>query len=204
MWEARMEFDAFKDLLLRQRAIRKFDVSRPVDDGMIEQAIRIAEFAPNGGNRQPWRFLVIRDPEKKARLGVIFDELGAQLYGENAPERTPWQDVPVLVAVCSISGAAGPAANQSSASSVFPAVQNLLLAVHAMGMGSVLTTRWRAREDEVKQILGVPEDVDIHAILPIGWPDRKYGRGRRVPVAEVTYREKYGEPWITAPEIRPT
>jgi nitroreductase len=199
-----MEFEAFRDLLLRQRAIRKFDVSRPVDDATLEQAIRIAEFAPNGGNRQPWRFLVIRSPETKARLGTIFDELGTQLYGENAPERTPWQEVPVLVAVCSMSGAAGPAGGQTSAASVFPAVQNLLLAVHAMGLGSVLTTRWKARENEVKQILDVPENVEMHAILPIGWPDRTYGRGRRVPLAEVTYRERYGELWIPAAEIRVT
>jgi nitroreductase len=199
-----MEFDAFKDLLLHQRAIRKFDVSRPVDDTIVEQAIRIAEFAPNGGNRQPWRFIVIRNPETKAKLGVIFDELGAQLYGANAPERTPWQDVPVLVAVCSSSGAAGPAGGQSSTASIFPAVQNLLLAVHAMGLGSVLTTRWKAREKEVKPLLNLPEDIEMHAILPIGWPDRKYGRGKRVPVAEVTYRETYGEPWMVAPEIRLT
>ena len=199
-----MEFDAFKDLLLRQRAIRKFDVSRPVDDALVAQAIRLAEFAPNGGNRQPWRFIVIRNPETKAGLGKIFDELGAQLYGANAPERTPWQDVPVLVAVCSIAGAAGPAGGQTAAASVYPAVQNLLLTVHSMGLGSVLTTRWKAREAEVKKLLDLPENVEMHAILPIGWPERQYGRGRRVPMAEVTYREKYGEPWLAAPEIRVT
>jgi hypothetical protein len=70
-----------------------------------------------------------------------------------------------------------------------------------MGLGSVLTTRWKARENEVKKLLDLPDDIEMHAILPIGWPDRKYGRGRRVPVAEVTYREKYGQPWAEAPEI---
>lgn len=190
-----MEFQEFSDLLSRQRAIRKFDTSRPVDDALVQQALRVARYAPNGGNRQPWRFIVVRDRAAKAKLGAIFDELGARLYGANAPERTPWQEVPLLIAVCSENapGPANPAA--PVASSIYPAVQNLLLAVHALGLGSVLTTRWKAREAEVKGILGLPDGYEVHAILPIGWPDRAYGRGRRRPVSEVTYRERFGEAW---------
>jgi nitroreductase len=173
-----------------------------VDDATIEQAIRLAEFAPNGGNRQPWRFLVVRDPETKGALGKIFDELGARLYGGGAPERTPWEDVPALVVVCSERPPNAPSATASPMdASVYPAVQNLLLSIHAMGLGSVLTTRWKAREAEMKAPLGLPDNVEMHAILPVGWPDRKYGRGKRVPMAEVTYREKWGQPWKVAPAI---
>jgi nitroreductase len=80
-------------------------------------------------------------------------------------------------------------------SNVYPAVQNILLAVTALGLGSVLTTRWKAREDEVKAILGLGAGQTMHAILPIGWPDRKYGRSHRRPVAEITSLDRYGQTW---------
>jgi len=59
----------------------------------------------------------------------------------------------------------------------------------------VLTTRWKRREDEYRDLLGLGENLEAHAILPVGWPIRKYGRGKRKPVAEITYREKHGKPW---------
>src|SRR3990172_9133132 len=93
-------FDDIERLMLTQRAIRIFDGS-PVDDALIERALNAATHAPSGGNRQPWRFIIVRDRETKRALGVIFDELGKMLYGEDAPERTPWEEVPVLIAVCS-------------------------------------------------------------------------------------------------------
>ena len=186
-------FEAIEQVMLRQRAVREFN-DNPVDDALIERAIRAATFAPSGGNQQPWRFIVIRDRDTKAKLGVIFDELGRQIYGDHAPVRTPWQDVPVLIAACTEEGKGGGGA------SIFPVVQNLLFALHAIGLGSVLTTRWKAREAEVKPLLGLPDNMEAHAILPVGWPVRKYGRGRRQPVAEITSREKYGVPWAEAPQ----
>jgi nitroreductase len=79
--------------------------------------------------------------------------------------------------------------------SVFPAVQNLLLAAHALGLGTVLTTRWKAREAEVRPLLGLPDNVSPFAIVPMGWPETPPGRNRRKPVREVTFRERYGEAW---------
>ena len=132
-------FEAIEQVMLRQRAVREFN-DNPVNDALIERAIRAATFAPSGGNQQPWRFIVIRDRDTKAKLGVIFDELGRQIYGDHAPVRTPWQDVPVLIAACTEEGKGGGGA------SIFPVVQNLLFALHAIGLGSVLTTRWKARD----------------------------------------------------------
>ena len=185
---ASVSFDVLERLLTTQRAVRLFS-EQPVDDTLLERAIRAATFAPSGGNSQPWRFIVIRDRDTKQQLGTIFDELGKQLYGDNAPERTPWEDVPVLIAVCSASG------SPHLTASIYPVVQNLLLALHGLGLGSVLTTRWKAREAEINPLLGLPENMEAHAILPVGWPARRYGKGRRKPVAEVTSREKYGQPW---------
>jgi nitroreductase len=185
-------FDELERIMLRQRAVRLF-TDQPVDDATLERLIRAATFAPSGGNRQPWRFIIVRDKATKAALGKIFDELGLQFYGANAPERTPWVDVPALIAVCA-EESGGPA-GVAAAASIYPVVQNLLLAIHGFGLGSVLTTRWKAREAEVKPLLGLPENIDAHAILPVGWPIRKYGRGKRMPVKEITFREKFGQPW---------
>jgi nitroreductase len=186
------DFETLEKTMRLQRAVRLF-TNDPVDDELVARLIRTATFAPSGGNRQPWRFIVIRDRGTKAALGKVFDELGAQLYGPNAPERTPWGDVPVLIAV--ISEARAPAPGEAMGSSIYPVVQNLLLAIHGAGLGSVLTTRWKAREADVRPLLGLDEKMDVHAILPVGWPTRKYGRGKRLPVAEITSREKYGQPW---------
>jgi nitroreductase len=186
-----LDTEAFFELLRTQRAVRLF-TDQPVDDATVQRLIAMSVRAPNGGNQQPWHYIVVRDRETKAALGKIFDELGQQIYGANAPERTPWVDVPVLIVVCTQND---PAREALMGASVYPAVQNLLLTAHAMGLGSVLTTRWKAREPEVKPILGLPEGYTPQAILPIGWPARKYGRSRRKRVAEITSREKFGQPW---------
>jgi nitroreductase len=185
-------FEELERIMLRQRAVRLF-TDQPVDDATLERLIRVATFAPSGGNRQPWKFIIVRDKATKAALGKIFDELGQQFYGANAPERTPWADVPALIAVCA-QESGGPAGVAAGAS-IYPVVQNLLLAIHGFGLGSVLTTRWKAREAEVNPLLGLPDGMEAHAILPVGWPVRKYGRGKRLPVKDVTYREKHGQPW---------
>ncbi|MEO8540888.1 MAG: nitroreductase family protein [bacterium] len=190
-----MDFAEFEQLLATQRAIRKFD-GRPVEDATIATILKAATRAPSARNIQPWRFVVIRDTETKKSLGTIFDELGQQYYGAGAPDRQPWAEVPVLIAVCAenVFGS-GEGASAALAASVFPAVQNLLLAAHALGLGTVLTTRWRAREAEVRPILGLPENVSVHAIVPLGWPEARPGRNRRKPVKEVTFREQFGQPW---------
>ena len=162
----------------------------------IERIITAATRAPSARNAQPWRFIVIRERETKARLGVIFDELGAAMYGGGAPDRTPWEDVPVLIAVCS-EGSFGEdgSARMAMDASIFPAVQNLLLAARAFGPGTVLTKRWKRREAELRPLLGLPESVGVHAVIPTGWLDARFGRTSRRPVAEVTYRERFGQPW---------
>lgn len=190
-----MDFADFEQLVASQRAIRKFD-GRDIDEAVIEAVLRAATRAPSARNIQPWRFIVVREAETKRRLGEIFDELGSQLYGAGAPERTPWAEVAVLIVVCAENAfGTGDSAATALGASIFPAVQNLLLAAHALGLGTVLTTRWKAREAELRPILGMPENVSIHAIVPMGWPETRPGRNRRRPVREVAFRERFGEPW---------
>jgi len=190
-----MNLDDFEELAATQRAVRHF-AERPVEDAIVERVLRVATRAPSARNIQPWRFIVIRDGATKAALGKIFDELGQQFYGAGAPDRMPWAEVPVLIAICSENPfGAGEAGATALGASIFPAVQNLLLAAHAAGLGAVLTTRWKAREAELRPILGLPEGVAVHAIVPLGWPLAKPGRNRRRPVREVAYRERFGTPW---------
>jgi nitroreductase len=180
-----------------QRAIRHFKPD-PVDDALIERIVDAAIRAPSARNAQPWRFIVIRDRETKAALGRIFDEIGAARPDHPPPDRMPWQDVPVLIAVCS-EGSFGESISGVMAmdASIFPAVQNLLLAARALGLGTVLTTRWKAREDELRPLLGLPPNAQVHAIVPLGWAARRFGPTTRRPAREVMFRERYGAPFAS-------
>lgn len=190
-----MELEAFEELAATQRAVRRFS-DKPLEDVLVERLLRVASRAPSARNAQPWRFIVIRDPETKRELGDIFDQLGTQLYGAGAPDHTPWSEVPVLIAVCSERPfGEGEAAAAALGASIYPAVQNLLLAAHAAGLGAVLTTRWKIRESELRPLLSLPGTMAVHAIVPLGWPVEPLGRNRRRPVRDVTYRERFGEPW---------
>ncbi|MGH2632248.1 MAG: nitroreductase family protein [Tepidiformaceae bacterium] len=190
-----MKFEDLDQLLGTQRAVRKF-TEQPVDDALIERVLAAATRAPSARNVQPWRFIVVRNAGTKQALGQIFDELGTGMYGAGAPERTPWGEVPVLIAVCS-EYAFGQSESGIAAlgASIYPAVQNLLLAAHALGLGTVLTTRWKTREADVRPLLGLPDTMAVHAIIPMGWPVAQLGRNRRRPAVEVTFRERFGTPW---------
>src|SRR3954462_9241633 len=167
-----MDTDTLVDFLSRQRAIRSFDTSRDVDDALIEQVLFGATRAPSGGNRQTWRWLVIRDAALKDQLATIYEEETSKyMAGRTTPGPTSWRDVPVLLCAMSEAGGGGP--------SIFPGVQNALLMIQQLGLGSVLTTLWKGQEDRVRQILNVPPEIELHAMLPIGWPDRTYGKSKR-------------------------
>jgi nitroreductase len=88
---------------------------------------------------------------------------------------------------------------RTSGSSIYPAVQNIILACRGLGLGTVITTNHMIYEDEVKAALGIPANVGTFAMMPIGFPTRKYGPLTRKPVAEVTYADTWGTPWPGKP-----
>ena len=95
------------------------------------------------------------------------------------------------------SRAGAPAASGSrhgAGSSIFPAVQNLILAARALGLGACLTTLHLRREAQVKEVLGIPEHVDTYALLPLGYPATSYGPLRRRPAPEVTSYDRWTFP----------
>ena len=192
-----------------QRAIRYFKPD-PVPDDMIRRLIEAGTKAPSGGNRQGWKFLVVSDQALKDKIGEYYELGWEHVYGSlnPAPSELPARvrrsadhlartmaRVPVLIVAC-IEHDGGPS-TMGRGGSIFPSVQNILLAARAMGLGSCLTSLHKRYEDEIKALLGIPENVETAAILPVGFPsdDSRYGPTRRAPVEEVTYRERWGEKW---------
>ncbi len=104
-------------------------------------------------------------------------------------------DIPVVILVCVERGAGwdGPTAITEGAS-IYPAVQNLLLAARGLGLGTVLTTMHRRYEDEIKQFLGIPENVITTALIPVGYPGegQRFGGSKRKPLDEVAYYDRWG------------
>jgi nitroreductase len=196
-------FEAIRTL----RAMRRF-TSDPVSDDDLWTILEAATMAPSGGNRQPWNFIVIRDPETKRRLADYYLKGWQQTYGQ-IPRPTPddassglgraylsaehlahhLAETPVLIMVTSQGGGVG---TSLPGASIFPAVQNLMLAARALGLGTTITTLHRLHEVEVKRLLGIPDDVDTMALIPIGRPVGKFGPPRRLPVDQVTYWEQWG------------
>jgi F420 biosynthesis protein FbiB-like protein len=196
----------FFTVVPQQRACRQFS-GEPVDDATVSAVLTAACWAPSSENRQPWRFVVVRSAAARGTLGTLMKELweaGGRRYTEGrvSPELLRDVDIglagggiaaaPVLVVVGGDSTAVDRAYLKSS---VFPAVQNMLLAATAIGLGSCLTTIATMRADDVRAVVGFPPEIDPMAVVPLGYPARPLGRPRRDPVESKTSRERYGTAW---------
>ena len=197
------------EAIYSQRAIRYFK-SDPVPDELIHKLIEAGTKAPSGGNRQGWKFLVITDSGTKKKIGDYYEQGWEHAYGAATSDPGQLQphvhrsaehlartmgEAPVLLMAC-IEHDGGPS-TMGRGGSIFPSVQNILLAARALGLGSCLTSLHKRYEDEIKELLGIPENVETAALLPIGFPadNNRYGPTRRQPVEDVTYREQWGEGW---------
>ena len=88
-----------------------------------------------------------------------------------------------------------PSPTRTSGSSIYPAVQNMLLAARALGLGATLTTLYLQFEKEAEAALGLPPDVYSYALLPIGYPMGRFGPVRRVPLPDIVYEDRWGQPY---------
>lgn len=166
-----------------QRAIRTF-TEEDVPDELVQQVLTAAIHAPSGSNTQPWHFIVIRDQAVKNAISEVYEEARAAGPPSSAGGvRQPLSAAPVLIVACVNTPASGRAGFQTGAS-IYPSVQNLLLAARALGLGSVLTTLHRRRKVRIHEILGIPDHIESAAIIPLGWPDREYGPNRRLPLSQ--------------------
>lgn len=178
------------------RAMRRLDGTRDVSDHDIRTILEAGTRAPSGANSQPVRWVVVRDPEVKRELAAVYERTASPLiesFDESPLKRSSmhlvdhFADAPALIVVCSDGPNRRPA-------SVYPAVQNLMLAARALGLGTTLTTSHLDDEAAVKRILGMPEEVVTYCIIPVGYPLGRWGEAKRRPVTEVTYLDRWGNP----------
>ncbi len=202
----------FFDVVTTQRAIRRLKTD-PIPDAALRQIMDAAICAPSGGNRQGWSFIVVRDPAKRAWLGELYREAWSELMkvpyyrdAASAPPDSPagrmlasarhlgqhLGEAPVLILAC-IALDPGAQPTLTTGASIYPAVQNIMLAARALGIGSCITTIHRFRDAQMKELLGIPSDVETAALIPLGYPLGKFGRPPRRPLREVAFADRWGQ-----------
>jgi nitroreductase len=206
-----------EEAMRTQRAIRRLKPD-PVDDALVLRLIELAQRAPTGSNAQNWEFVIVRDRAVKARLGALNRGMW-RLYGgigrfmaRSDPkmlriiDAVQWQadhfaDIPVLVVAC-LRGPRlpfPPIVATSYYGSIYPSVQNLLLAARAAGLGAALITMPLWSTFLARRALGLPWTVTPCAVVPLGWPRGRYGPVTRRPVGEVVHVDRYGnQPYRSA------
>jgi nitroreductase len=186
-------FEAIKN----RRSIRHYKTD-PVDDKTVQAVLEAAHWAPSWGNIQCWRFIVIRDPKIKSEVADTLSRIKVDNeWVENAASKSIKQ-APVLVVLCAEKGKAGCSADGTPVTDkgdywfmfdIALAMENLTLAAHAMGLGTVIIGGFDAKK--VAQILGVPAGYTVVTITPLGVPDRKGQVSPRKQLSEVLYKDKF-------------
>lgn len=202
------------------RAIRRY-TDEPVTDDEIMTCLRAAVQAPSGGNIQAWQFLVITDVELKRKVGEIYKRAWdryepAVLRSMPEPRTEEGRQTrdrmlrssrhlaanigfaPGLVAFLmpnismTLEDDQGSMDTGSAGGSVFPAIQNFMLAARALGIGTALTTVYRIYQDDLRQLLEIPDRYEVIALVPMGRPRGKFGVAPRRPVEKVTHWDRFG------------
>lgn len=206
--------------IITTRAMRRYS-DAPIERGELEAILRAAQQGPSGGNIQPWQFVVVTDPAVRHDLGEIYrqayERYEAALLASMPPHRdeesaASWDRTlaasrhlaehigaaPAIIVVLmpdidmTLRDDDGPLDVGTPYASVYPGVQNLLLAARSMGIGGALTTVHRVRQDEVRALLDVPDRFQTVALVPLGRPTGRFGIAPRRPVETVTHWDRYG------------
>lgn len=205
------------------RAVRRLRTD-PIPDEVLERVLQAACWSPTGGNQQPWRVIVVQDPTKKQELAAIYGPEWAK-YSEGFMERVAglpddeldkWKrilsagdyladnlaDAPAILMFLAdprrmaITDAKLDRISMVGGGSVYPAVQNAMLACVAEGLGCTLTTLHCLKEDDVKAVLDIPAEWATVGMVPIGYPVGKgHGSITRLPPAKMAYRDTFGSSW---------
>ncbi len=195
------------NLICSTRAMRRLK-PEPVPPELITQILRAATAAPPASNMGGWRFLVIRDQAIKNAVAAKYRRLWYEGVGpafrEAVPSRVRYRqmldacdyqadhlhEAPVWIVPCHL----GLVRTWDIGSGIYPAVQNMLLAARALGLGATLTTLFQYSE-EAEAMLGVPDDAHSYAILPIGYPLGNFGPVAPVVLEDVVFADRWGENW---------
>ena len=187
------------------RAIRRLKPD-PVPPALIRKVCEAGTFAPSGGNRQPWLFIAVTEPARRAWVAERYRRIfGAYIAPAIEAAKQPsypeakrrnmraalylaehLHEVPVLLFVAGWTRRGAP-----QLQALFPAIQNILLACRAVGLGASLTTVHTAAGREVDAWLGLPENCPTCAMLPIGWPRGEFWRPQRRAVEDSLFWERY-------------
>ena len=202
------------EIIHSTRSMRRFKTD-PVPMELLWQVLDAGTRAPSGQNTQPWRFLLIREAAGKQFIGSRYLDVFNRSFAERRPAADDksreargmraaiqlaetMHEVPALLLVCGVRDwpfAVAPEHRVGKAppsyGSVYPCVQNILLACRALGLGATLTTMHQLFEDELHEHFGIPQDYGVVALIPIGYPQGNFGPVRRQPVAEVTSLEHW-------------
>jgi nitroreductase len=195
----------FFELAHGQRAHR-FLRPDPIPEELVDRILDVATKAPSAQNMQPWEFVVIQDAAVRSALADHAKEVWenfAREYSRPEIDTYQWSDTdkwamgafaqaPVIIVVCGDTDAM-PA--ELLGSSIFPAVQNMLLAAMDLGLGSLLSTLPIFAPGGASTILDLPDHILPLAAIPIGWPERQLGPPKRISYVGKTYRDRYGTPW---------
>ncbi|MCK9495451.1 MAG: nitroreductase family protein [Dehalococcoidia bacterium] len=200
---------------LHSTPARRYLKADPIPDDVLRAILDAAIRGPSGGNSQAWAWVVVTDPEVKLAIAEWYREGWERAYGSrretilssedgqglgkrnflsaehlaNHLEEAPVWVFPVLL---------GAAKSQSPrlGSSIYGAVQQLMLAARAYGIGATLTSLYAGHEDDVKQLLGIPEDALTMALIPLGYPAQgRWAEPKRRPVEEVVHVGRWGNLW---------
>ncbi len=195
------------------RAMRRLKPD-PVPEEQLLKLIDAANQAPTGSNQQGARWIVVRDAEQRQRLAALNKAAvtryaapdsgrAAALPHQDADKRRRmlaavlWQaehmqDIPALIIACYqfdrpvAGGAAG------GGGSIWPAVQNLLLAARALGLGAAPTTLGLADRDAAREVLALPDDVEAYCLVPVGYPMGRFGPVTRLPAEQTVHWDRWG------------
>jgi len=208
--------------IMRTNGTCRYYKTDPVDDEVLVRVLDAARWAPTGGNRQPLRFIAVRDADKKRQLKDLYLPawnrfVEAISAGEKHYDALPkllvdanhfanhLEQIPIMLVVCARLEDVQPTDAELDrlsivgGASIYPAVQNVLLAARAEGLGSALTTLLCAVEPDVKSLLEIPDDISTAAMVTIGWPARPFPRKlSRRPLAEFAFTDTFGHGAIGA------
>lgn len=201
------------EVMYNCRAMRRLK-PEPVPRELLLRILDAANQGPTGSNLQGVRWVVVRDAEQKQRLAELNRESVERYIGAGStrPAALPhqsaekrqrmldavlWQkdhmhEIPALVIACyEFAEPAGEAGVARAGGSVWPAVQNLLLAARAVGLGATPTTLALVRRDEAKKMLGLPDNVEPVCLVPVGYPMGRFGPVTRMPVGETVHWDRW-------------
>lgn len=211
------EFDLY-EAIYTTRSMRRLKPD-PVPPALIVKLIEAATMGPSGGNRQPWKFVVVRDADTKTFVGErylrawkMYFTGKARALVENDPQSPQGRilrsanylaehiaEVPVMIFCCVKRYTDPGRVGQPMVNAIFPAIQNLCLAARGYGLGTSITGLHTRFGEEVNARLEVPSEYANVALIPLGYPKGRWDRPARKAALEVTFWDKWGKPSSSIP-----